>query len=188
MKCYLRFAEHLLQCGGRRKAEQSTAGTYFVPPESSSIPSSLRLPAPAMAITLSEDSSIDNIYTGFWVNQAYGPFRGACLTLSQEAGGLLIAFLALFVTAASSSIWKITRFMLHTTYATPKVHLQDGLHQQRQILLRNTALPINTALSMLWASKVWRNRAANPRKRTIPVAALALAVSAIFAAASEHNL
>jgi hypothetical protein len=60
-----------------------------------------------MAITLSEDSSGDNIYTGFWVNQAYGPFRGACLTLSHEAGGLLIAFLALFVTAASSSIWKM---------------------------------------------------------------------------------
>lgn len=141
-----------------------------------------------MAITLSEDSSGDNIYTGFWVNQAYGQFRGACLTLSHEAGGLLIAFLALFVTAASSSIWKIIRFMLHTTYATPKLHLQDGLHQQRQIVLRNTALPINTALSMLWASKVWRNRAANARKRTIPVAVLALVVSAIFAAAGEYNL
>jgi hypothetical protein len=141
-----------------------------------------------MAITLSEDLSSDNIYTGFWVNQAYGPFRGACLTLSHEVGGLLIAFLALFVTAAASSIWKITRFMLHTTYATPNIHLQDGLHQQRQILLRNTALPINTALSMLWASRVWRKRAANARKRTIPVAALALAVSAISAAAGEYNL
>ena len=141
-----------------------------------------------MVVTLSEDSSGDNIYTGFWVNQAYGPFRGACLTLSHEAGGLLIAFLALFVTVAATSIWKITRFMLHTIYATPTIHLQDGLHQQRQILLRNTALPINTALSMLQASKVWRNRAANARKRTIPIAALALAVSGISAAAGEHNL
>ena len=141
-----------------------------------------------MAITLSKDSAGDNIYTGFWVNQAHGPFRGACLTLSHETGGFLIAFIALFVTMAASSIWKITRFVIHTTYSNPKLHLQDGLHQQRQTLLRNTALPINTALSMLWASKVWRNRAANARRRTIPVAALALAVSAIFAAAGEHNL
>jgi hypothetical protein len=141
-----------------------------------------------MAITLSEDSAGDDIYTGLWMNQAYGPFRGACLTLSHEAGGLLIAFLALFVTATASSVWKIARFMLHTTYATPTIHMQDGLHQQRQILLRNTALPINTALSMLWASKVWRNRAANAGRRTVPVAALALAVSAISAVAGEHNL
>ncbi|KAH6614799.1 hypothetical protein C7974DRAFT_442811 [Boeremia exigua] len=99
-----------------------------------------------MAITLSDDSSCNDIYTGFWVNQAYGPLRGACLTLSHEVGGLLIAFLALFVTAASSTI------------------------------------------SMLWASKVWWNRATNARKRTIPVAALGLAVSAKFAAADCGQL
>jgi hypothetical protein len=134
-----------------------------------------------MPIFLPDESSGDHIYTGFWINHAFSPFRGACLTLSHQAGGLLIAFLALFIGAASRSAWKIICFLLHAAYATPVP--QDGLYQQRQILLRNNSLPIATAVSMLRASTAWRNRAAEVKQRTLSVAVAALTFSLITAAA-----
>lgn len=132
-----------------------------------------------MSPTLPDWPIDDDIYTGFWINRSLGSFRGATLTLDRQVGGLVIAFLALFVGAASRSIWKIIRFLLHVACATPAT--QDGLHHQRQVILRNTPLAFNTTLSLLQANIVWQNRAATLQQRTLPIAFVALAVSVLSA-------
>ena len=171
----------------RRKAETFFIHSPLVSPHCSSISPVLKPlqqrsnTFSSMPVIIPDDTIDDEIYTGFWVNQAYGPLRGACLTLGHQAGGLIIAFLALFITTASRSAWKIVCFLLHAAYATPTA--QDGLHLQRQILLRNNSLPIATAVSMLRACIVWRNRAAEVKQKTLSVAVYASAVTVMSAAA-----
>lgn len=125
----------------------------------------------------------DNVYTGFWTNHALGSFQGATLTVNREVGGLLIAALALFVGAALRSAWKVMRFLLYTACADPLP--QDGLHHQRQVILRNNFLAIDTGISLLRANWVWRNRATAVQFKTLPIAVAALAVSLSAVAAGN---
>lgn len=134
-----------------------------------------------LTVTYSDDANLDSIYTGFWTNQSLGAFHGITLTVSREVDGLIIAFLALFVGIASGSVWKIVHFVLHATYASPI--LQDGLHQQRQISLRNHTLAITAAVTMMRASIVWRKRAAAVQRRTLPLVVAAFVLIGISAVA-----
>jgi hypothetical protein len=115
-----------------------------------------------------------NVYTGFWINRSLGTFHGATLTLDQRTWNFMIAFVALFVGATARSIWKLIRFVLHHIYSTPTA--QDGVHYQRQAVLRNTSLATDAALQLLEISHVWRHRA-----RSITPALSLLAVSVAVA-------
>jgi hypothetical protein len=134
-----------------------------------------------MSITLPGKLIEDDIYTGFWINHGTRSSHGATLTLNRQMGGLMIAFLALFIGAAARSQWKIVRFLLHAILAAPTS--KDGLHHQRQAILRNTSLASDTALSLFRANMVWRNRSAKLQRRTLPIAFAALAVAIISALA-----
>jgi small-conductance mechanosensitive channel len=151
-----------------------------------------------MSATLPSKSFDDDIYTGFWINRATKSSYEVTLTLNRQMGGLVIAFLALFIGALARSLWKIVRFTLHVNFATP--NSKDGLHHQRQAILRNTALALDTALSLFRANMAWRNRGARLQRRTLPIALAALAVAIASAlaglvprlsarvAASKHSL
>ncbi|KAF2261851.1 hypothetical protein CC78DRAFT_619046 [Lojkania enalia] len=80
----------------------------------------------------------DMVYTGIWKNwNDEKQVSGLTLTMSPSHGPLLIAFLALFVSVASSHLWHILCFTLHQSISTSS--LRDGLHHQIQALLRNNS-------------------------------------------------
>jgi hypothetical protein len=91
-----------------------------------------------MATNVIPGSLDDDIYLGFWINRSFDTVRGATLTLDRTRGGLLIAFLALFVSTSGRSVWKVARCLLH--FAQSSEGSNDGLHNQRQAILRNTPL------------------------------------------------
>jgi hypothetical protein len=76
-----------------------------------------------------------SIYTGVWINWSHGAVQGATLTLTQQNGTLLLAFITIFVTVTNTRFWSIFSYCLHQAYSTPKP--QDALHNQRQAILRN---------------------------------------------------
>jgi hypothetical protein len=132
--------------------------------------------------TLLPTWSIDeDIYSGFWINRSRGAFRGATLTLSREAGGLVIAFLALFIAASARGIWKLARYLLHTVGS--KTDDQDGTYHQRQAILRNGSLPFDALWDLLRLSYAWRGRAKKVFRRVFPAICLAAIISLASVAA-----
>lgn len=118
----------------------------------------------------------DDIYTGFWINRSLGGFHGVTLTLGQQSGAVLIAFIALYIGATGRSLWKIIRFALHIF--SSKETAQDGVYHQRQATLRNTPLAHDAALGLLQIDFAWYKRAGDVHRRIIPTAWLAIMVSA----------
>lgn len=129
-----------------------------------------------MSATLPSASIQEDIYTGFWVNYSLGAFHGTTLTISQQYGAILIAFIALYVGAAGRSLWKIVRFSLHMAFSSALA--QDGVHHQRQAVLRNTSLAHDAALDLLRVYLAWRKRPGHLHKRLVPFVWLAAIVSA----------
>lgn len=60
---------------------------------------------------------------------------GATLTLPRQAGVVLIAFMALFISFAGSHLWNIVCFAMHQIRATPDD--RGDTHRRVQVLLRN---------------------------------------------------
>ena len=128
-------------------------------------------------------TSVDehNVHLGFWINWSYGRISGATLTLSQENGGLLIAFLAIFVALVSKSYWRIVCFCLHSMLSSKSP--QDALYHQRQAILRNSTtaeIGIASFIRMFWS---WRGKRVQAIKRLLPLLLLAGLSSAAFAVA-----
>lgn len=123
----------------------------------------------------------DDIYQGFWINRSFNVIQGATLTLDRNRGGLLIAFLALFVSTSGRSLWKILRCALHFAYSSERG--SDGVQLQRQAILRNIPMPLDAAFDMSLVFNAWRRRGVGLiRKLLLPASlALILAVSFIFA-------
>ena len=118
------------------------------------------------------------MYTGPWINWSRGLILGSTITLSERDGGLLTAFLGIFVTAAGASCWKIMSFALHQ-HRSP-LDLQDAIHHQQQAILRNTESPIGTVFELARLAWRWRKYALRPFMRTLPIAALALLNFVLF--------
>jgi hypothetical protein len=121
----------------------------------------------------------DDIYLGFWINWSYGSISGATLTLTQRDGGLLAAFLALFVTIAGTSFWRIACFALHHLLSSKAA--SDGIYQQRQAILRNAANGASGLWSLLRMSWVWRKHTqAQPHQRILPLIVFTLTTLVAF--------
>ena len=112
------------------------------------------------------------IYTGPWVNWSHGLVRGSTITLSERNGGLLTAFLAIFVSAAGLACWRIISYALHQNHAGQE--LQDGIHHQQQATFRNTGTPGGAIWELIQLMWYWRNHAVRPVLRTLPIIAIAL--------------
>jgi hypothetical protein len=128
-----------------------------------------------MSVNLPSGSIDDSIYTGFWINRSFGVLRGATLTLDRWSGGLLIAFLALYVGATGRGIWTITRFLLHFIFSTELN--RDGVYHQRQAILRNAPLAQDAVWELLRITFVWGKRTEAARRRILPAAVLAALIS-----------
>lgn len=120
-------------------------------------------------------------YTGVWINWSAGRVLGSTITLSARNGGLLTAFLSIFVTVAGDCCWKITSFALHQYRC--KQDYQDGLHCQHQVLFRNDTSALDLAWHLTQSMWAWRKSALRPFIRTLPFALLALMNAAFFGVA-----
>jgi hypothetical protein len=139
-----------------------------------------------MATNIFQGSLDEDIYLGFWINRSFGVIRGATLTLDRNRGGLLIAFLALFVSASGRSFWKLARCCLY--YVNSTNESSDGVHLQRQAILRNTSLPLDAALEFTSLYHSWRRRANSTFRRTFLPAFLALVLATSFIVAGTYHL
>ena len=125
------------------------------------------------------------IYTGVWINWSHGVVAGSTLTLSERDGGLLTAFLAIFVSAAGAATWKLMSYALHQSRA--RQEYQDGLHHQQQAILRNSHSPVGASWQLMQLTWFWRRDATRYLMRTIPLAGLALLNLALFGLAGVFS-
>jgi hypothetical protein len=122
-----------------------------------------------------------NVYLGFWTNWSAGKIEGATLTTTRQSGGLLIAFLAIFVGAAGKSLWRVSCLILHRYFSTSKS--QDALYHQRQALLRNAETPQAALWQLIQLINAWRRRAKSPFARLSPLLILASIIATAFSVA-----
>lgn len=147
---------------------------------------SLHAPLPAhsaMPVRLPTWSIDEDVYHGLWVDRST---HSARLTLDRQAGGVVIAFLALFVAATARSLWKITRFLLHAALSSSRS--QHGSYHQTQAILRNQSLARDALLDLLRLSYVWRDRVHGVRFRTLPIALIACLISVASVAAGKPRV
>jgi hypothetical protein len=126
----------------------------------------------------------DEIYLGFWINRSIGTIKGATLTLDRGSGGVLIAFLALYVSASGRGFWKLLRCFLHFVYSSPSP--PDGIYLQRQATLRNTPLALDAALEFLDISWTWRVKTTKFDGRPLVVAVIALVSTIGFLVTGQY--
>lgn len=125
-----------------------------------------------------------DIHLGFWVNWSQGRLNGSTLTLTRDNGNLLISFVAIFIALIGKSLWRICCFVLLRCFST--ISPADGLHHQRQAILRNAATPEDGAWKFTQTVLAWRKSARRPFSRLLPLAFLgfitflALLVGGIF--------
>ena len=119
-----------------------------------------------------------DVHIGFWINWSHGRVKGATFTLTRENGNLLIAFLAIFVSAAGRSVWRISCYILHHYLSSSNP--QDGIYHQRQAILRNSDNANDAILKLISTLDAWRKRARRPYRRLIPVILMSLFISAAF--------
>jgi hypothetical protein len=112
------------------------------------------------------------IFTGFWTDWAQGKANGSTLTLTRRDGNLLMSFIAIFVALSGKSLWRICCFIIHRSLSTTTP--QDGLHHQRQAILRNADTPENGAWRLFQVLMAWRSSSRQPIRRLLPTALLGL--------------
>jgi hypothetical protein len=109
--------------------------------------------------------------------------QGATLTLTRESGGLLIAFLALYVSASGQSFWRVGCFVLHRLYSS--MEPEDGLYHQRQAILRNSDTAVASVFKFAQAMSSWRRKSDRPLLRTAPVLLFAAVIFSAFTIAGK---
>lgn len=132
-------------------------------------------------------SNYYDIYTGTWTDWSRGRILGGTLTTTSTHGGLLIAFLSLYVTVAGTCFWRIGCFVFHYVYSTEAP--RDAFYHQRQALLRNAASATTGITSLFQMFFAWR-RAQPPKQsslRLLPLLVFTLVTLAVFAAASTFS-
>lgn len=126
-----------------------------------------------------------HIYTGPWINWSHGIIRGSTLTLSSANGGLLTAFLGIFVTAAGAAVWRILSYLIHQVRTSSDP--QDGFHHQQQLILRNNGSPGGAAWQFFQMVFFWWKSAKRPLLRSLPLSILALCNLLLFAVAGVFS-
>ena len=120
-------------------------------------------------------------YLGPWINHKYGVIRGSTLTLSSRDGGLLLAFVALFVALAAGALWRMVAFVTHQVRAANVD--RDGLHHQQQDVLRNTESPGKATWEFIQLLFYWRKRTDKAFVRSLSMVLLSLVCLAFIGAA-----
>jgi hypothetical protein len=128
-----------------------------------------------------------HVHLGFWTNWSLGKVEGATLTLTRRNGGLLVAFLAIFIGATGKSFWRIACFVLHRALSSPRP--QEGIYHQLQAILRNSDTAQAAAWSLGQVIWGWRipARFRKPFPRLFAIILLALVVSISFGVAGVFS-
>lgn len=135
-----------------------------------------------MNSSVTHSVTTDEIHLGFWTNWSHGRIRGATLTLTRRDGGLLIAFLALFVSLVGTCFWRITCFVIHRLVSS--TNPQDGIYHQRQAVLRNAASGTSALWSLLQITWAWRHHTRlRLYRRIFPITTFTLILVSTFALA-----
>ena len=119
-----------------------------------------------------------DVYLGIWTDWSRGPILGATLTLSRQDGNLLIAFLAFFVALVGTRFWRLACLILHHIYSTDRP--SDGVHNQRQVFLRNAPNPEAALWTLADMGFSWRQKAGQVWTRLLPLLGLSTACFAGF--------
>ncbi|KAK3994177.1 hypothetical protein QBC44DRAFT_392529 [Cladorrhinum sp. PSN332] len=119
------------------------------------------------------------VHVGIWTNWSKGRVLGSTLTLSRGDGNLLIAFTAFFVSLVATRLWRIACLVLHHCHSS--LRPKDGIHHQRQAILRNSASPGAAVLILGQLYLAWRKSARSPFVRSLPAILFALACLCTFA-------
>ncbi|KAF2470314.1 uncharacterized protein BDR25DRAFT_343088 [Lindgomyces ingoldianus] len=127
------------------------------------------------------DPSSYEVHRGLWTNWSHGRVSGLTITTTRQNGGLLIAFLAIFVGAAGKSFWRISCLLLHRVFSSQRA--QDGLYHQRQAILRNSDTAQDGFWRTLMAIIAWRKHNARSLQRLLPMLVFAVATGICFAVA-----
>lgn len=102
----------------------------------------------------------DLVYYGVWINWSRGTYNGSTITLTPTGAGMLVASLALFVSMAGGSLWRILAFLIHQRRVAKDP--RDGLHYQQQTILRNAATPGTATWQLLLLINPWRKISNKP--------------------------
>lgn len=127
----------------------------------------------------------DDIFLGQWTNWSRGPIFGPTLTMTQENGKYLIAFLAFFVAFVAARFWRICCFFLHRFYSTK--HPSAAPYHQRQAILRNSSSPESGLVSLLRLCWAWRQPHPKQLLDSLSPALVAFTVLAGFAIAGVFS-
>ena len=125
-------------------------------------------------------AEVDNslIKRGFWINYSEGAILGATITTDQRVANIVIAVVAIVVTAGAGSAWNLVMFLWHQLRATSRP--KDGLFRQQQVLFRTLATPTSVLADTCKLVWVWRRSGWSSIFRSLPI----LSLSFIFAIAS----
>lgn len=120
-----------------------------------------------MSDSVEPTADFDDVYLGFWTNWAKGSISSLTLTTTRESGGLLIAFLAIFIGAAGRSFWRISCLLIHRSLSSEAA--RDALFHQRQVLLRSSPTPVQTIKELFYMMLAWRPAAPQYIRRLLTV-------------------
>ena len=134
---------------------------------------------------MSQEINAAHVYIGVWTNWSRSKILGSTLTLSDRDGGLLTAFLAIFVTAAGGAFWRIVSYIVHQIRS--KRRYQDGLHHQQQVIFRNASSPDVASWQLGQLLFHWWHYARRPALRILPLTFLALTNLILFALAGVFS-
>lgn len=116
---------------------------------------------------LSGSTDYFGIYTGPWINWSHGPILGATITLSRRDAGLLISFVALFVSLTGTAFWRISSFVFHHRYSSEAP--RDCHYHQRQAILRNSANGPSGLWNLWQTAWSWRGKTPSVYRRMLPI-------------------
>ncbi|KAF2707658.1 hypothetical protein K504DRAFT_535293 [Pleomassaria siparia CBS 279.74] len=117
------------------------------------------------------------VYYGAWINWTRGAVNGATITLSAQNSGIMVAGLAIWLSIAGGSLWRILAMAFHHQRTTRNP--RDGLHYQQQVILRNATTP-GTALWQFISLFSWRKLTRRPIWRSFPLIITAFVILAVF--------
>lgn len=130
-------------------------------------------------------ASTSQIYTGLWINHSRGALLGATLTLTDRDAAFVLALLAVVVTTAGHSFWKILSYIYHQIRSNrgPK----DAIFYQQQAVLKNSGSALDAVWKFSQVSFAWRKHSKwwqFGRSHNLFFIVLGLFIAAVFAVAS----
>ncbi|OJD29668.1 cytochrome p450 protein [Diplodia corticola] len=133
--------------------------------------------------TTSPSSTADyyGIHTGPWINWSDGRILGGTITLTRRDGGFLISLIALFITWTGTAFWRLSCFFIHH-YCSSEAP-RDGVHHQRQAVLRNSANGISGLWALAQMAWVWRDKTPHAHRRMVPLLLFTITCLGCFAVA-----